>query len=69
MSNLGNDFSPVAVERVSKKASGLPPAAAHNYVETMLGELCEIASGAELIDLEAILKVTLTAVAINGRFR
>jgi len=42
--------------------------AAHNYIREMLVELSEIAEGAQLKDLAALLNVTVTAVETNGRF-
>lgn len=47
----------------------LPPDAAEHYIADMLNELCEIAKQAELKDLAALLRVTVTAVETNRRLR
>ncbi|WP_371396002.1 hypothetical protein [Fretibacter rubidus] len=47
----------------------LPPDAAEHYIADMLNELCDIAEQAELKDLAALLRVTVTAVETNRRLR
>lgn len=51
----------------SQAALALPPETAEHYIADMLTELCEIAANAELKDLAALLRVTVTAVETNRR--
>lgn len=54
-----------AQPRVSKNA--LPASAVHNYIHDMLIELEQLAKGAKLRELEALLKLTVTACEMNKR--
>lgn len=67
--NSGADLIRDAAHEPSPVAqSELTMEAAYDYIRVMLNELSRIAEGAQLKDIEALLKVTVTAVEINGRF-
>lgn len=60
MTNSGNTAGPASTV--------LPAEAAQSYIREMLDELLQIAEDAQLKDVAALLRVTVTAVEINGRF-
>jgi hypothetical protein len=67
--NTDQSFSANLEQEVSSKLTPvLPRDVAHNYIHEMLVEMSQIAQGAQLKEVAALLRVTITAVEINGRF-